>query len=81
VSSKIIFQKQSDISERAIFLIASRLGPVWKPLNMHQLAKEYDIVRATVGIHPCEAQDIPIEEIPEQMRILWKKWSRKKKLI
>jgi TatD DNase family protein len=34
------------------------------------LAKEYDIIRATVGIHPCEAQDIPIEEIPEQMRIL-----------
>ena len=36
------------------------------------LAKQYDIIRATVGIHPCEAQDIPTEEIPEQMQILEK---------
>jgi TatD DNase family protein len=34
------------------------------------LAKEYDIIRATVGIHPCEAQDIPVEKIPEQIEIL-----------
>ena len=34
------------------------------------LAKQYDIIKATVGIHPCEAQDIPVEEIPEQMRML-----------
>lgn len=37
-----------------------------------QLAATYDIVRATVGIHPCEAQDIPVEEIPEQMNTLEK---------
>lgn len=37
-----------------------------------QLADKYDIVRATVGIHPCEAQDIPIEEIPNQMHALEK---------
>jgi TatD DNase family protein len=37
-----------------------------------ELAATYDIVRATVGIHPCEAQDIPVEEIPEQMNTLEK---------
>ncbi|MBP7773507.1 TatD family hydrolase [Candidatus Gracilibacteria bacterium] len=36
------------------------------------LAKQYDIIRATIGIHPCEAQDMPVEEIPEQMHILEK---------
>lgn len=36
------------------------------------LAHEYDIVRATVGIHPCEAQDIPVEKIPEQIAALEK---------
>ncbi len=36
------------------------------------LAHEYDIVRATVGIHPCEAQDIPVEKIPEQLATLEK---------
>jgi TatD DNase family protein len=35
-----------------------------------ELAKKYDIVRATVGIHPCEAQDIPVEKIPEQIHLL-----------
>lgn len=35
-----------------------------------ELAKKYDIVRATVGIHPCEAQDIPVEKIPEYMQEL-----------
>lgn len=35
-----------------------------------ELAKQYDIVRATVGIHPCEAQDIPVEKIPEQIHLL-----------
>lgn len=34
------------------------------------LAHEYDIVKATVGIHPCEAQDIPAEKIPEQIATL-----------
>ena len=34
------------------------------------LAHEYDIVRATVGFHPCEAQDIPVEKIPEQIATL-----------
>ena len=34
------------------------------------LAKKYDIISATVGIHPCEAQDIPVEKIPEQIEIL-----------
>jgi len=29
------------------------------------LTKQYPILRATIGIHPCEAQDIAIEEIPE----------------
>ncbi len=36
------------------------------------LAHTYDIVRATVGIHPCEAQDIPVEKIPEQIAALEK---------
>lgn len=31
------------------------------------LAHTYDVVRATVGIHPCEAQDIEIDKIPEQI--------------
>lgn len=35
-----------------------------------ELAKKYDIVRATIGIHPCEAQDIPVEKIPEQIAAL-----------
>lgn len=34
------------------------------------LAKEYSILRATIGIHPCEAQDIPEEVIPEQIQQL-----------
>jgi TatD DNase family protein len=33
-----------------------------------ELAKTYDIVRATVGIHPCEAQDIAVEKIPEHIK-------------
>lgn len=37
-----------------------------------QLANAYDIVRATVGIHPCEAQDISVEEIPRQISALEK---------
>ena len=36
------------------------------------LAHSYDIVRATVGIHPCEAQDIPVEQIPGQIAALEK---------
>lgn len=36
------------------------------------LSGKYDIVRATVGIHPCEAQDIDTAKIPEQMEILEK---------
>ncbi len=36
------------------------------------LAHSYDIVRATVGIHPCEAQDIPVEQIPGQIATLEK---------
>lgn len=36
------------------------------------LSQRYDIVKATVGIHPCEAQDIETEKIPEQMKILEK---------
>lgn len=36
------------------------------------LAHTYDIIRATVGIHPYEAQDIPVEKIPEQIAILEK---------
>ncbi len=32
-----------------------------------ELAHTYDIVRATVGIHPCEAQDIDTKKIPEQI--------------
>jgi len=35
-----------------------------------KLAYKYDIVRATVGVHPCEAQDIEITKIPEQIEIL-----------
>lgn len=31
------------------------------------LAHQYPIIRATVGVHPCEAQDITTEKIPEQM--------------
>jgi TatD DNase family protein len=34
------------------------------------LSKEYNILRATVGIHPCEAQDIPVEKISEQIEVL-----------
>ena len=37
-----------------------------------KLAKTYDIVKATVGIHPCEAQDIDPEKIPEQIATLEK---------
>lgn len=37
-----------------------------------ELSQQYDIVRATVGIHPCEAQDISVEEIPVQMATLEK---------
>lgn len=34
------------------------------------LAHTYNIVRATVGIHPCEAQDLPVEKIPEHISLL-----------
>jgi Tat protein secretion system quality control protein TatD with DNase activity len=44
--------------------------------------KEYDIIRATVGVHPCEAQDIDtVEEIHETDAHTGKPDSRKKKLI
>lgn len=35
-----------------------------------ELSKRYSILRATVGIHPCEAQDIWIEKIPEKIKEL-----------
>lgn len=37
-----------------------------------ELSQKYDIIRATVGIHPCEAQDIDTAEIPRQMEMLEK---------
>jgi TatD DNase family protein len=46
-----------------------------------ELAHTYDIVRATVGIHPCEAQDIPIEKIPEQIAELEKMIQNEEKYI
>jgi len=45
------------------------------------LAKTYNIIRVTVGIHPCEAQDIPVEKIPEQMKILENMIQSEKKYI
>ncbi len=45
------------------------------------LAHTYDIVRATVGIHPCEAQDIPVEEIPKQIAELEEMIQKEKKYI
>jgi TatD DNase family protein len=30
-----------------------------------QLSKQYSMLRATIGIHPCEAQNISVEEIPQ----------------
>lgn len=36
------------------------------------LAKKYSTLRATVWIHPCEAQDMPIEEIPSTIQMLEK---------
>jgi TatD DNase family protein len=37
-----------------------------------ELAKQYPMLRVTIGIHPCEAQDIAIEEIPETISHLEK---------
>jgi len=37
-----------------------------------ELAKQYPLLRATIGIHPCEAQDIAIEKIPEAIAELEK---------
>ncbi len=49
---------------------------IWTSIETSQiclnLSRKYDIVRVTVGIHPCEAQDIPVTEIPQQMVILEK---------
>lgn len=45
------------------------------------LAHTYDIVRTTVGIHPCEAQDIAVEEIPKQMSQLEEIIQKEKKYI
>jgi TatD DNase family protein len=45
------------------------------------LAHTYGIVRATVGIHPCEAQDIDAEKIPEQIEALEKMIQSEKKYI
>lgn len=45
------------------------------------LAHTYDIVRATVGIHPCEAQDIPVEKIPEQIATLEKIIQEEKNVV
>ena len=45
------------------------------------LAHTYDIVRATVGIHPCEAQDIPVEKIPEQIAALEKMIQEEKNVV
>lgn len=36
------------------------------------LAKQYPMLQATIGIHPCEAQDMAIEEIPETIASLEK---------
>lgn len=46
-----------------------------------QLAREYDIVRATVGVHPCEAQDIDASEIASQMMALEKMIVENKDII
>lgn len=35
-----------------------------------ELAQKYNILRATIWIHPCEAQDISVEEIPTQIEEL-----------
>ncbi len=45
------------------------------------LAYKYDIVRATVGIHPCEAQDTEIEEIPWHIEQLEKMIQNSSKVI
>ncbi len=45
------------------------------------LSEKYDIVRATVGIHPCEAQDIDTGEIPKQMKILEKMIQENKSVV
>ncbi len=41
-------------------------------LNCIELAKQYPILRATIGVHPCEAQDIDVEKIPETISELEK---------
>ena len=46
-----------------------------------RLADTYDIVRATVGIHPCEAQNISTEEIPHQMLALEKMIQNNAKVV
>ena len=45
------------------------------------LAHQYPIIRATVGIHPCEAQDIPVEQIPEQIAELERMIQNEKKYV
>ena len=45
------------------------------------LAHTYDIVRATIGIHPCEAQDIPVEKIWEQIALLENMIQTEKKAV
>ncbi len=37
-----------------------------------ELAEQYPMLRATIGIHPCEAQNIAIEEIPQAIAELEK---------
>lgn len=45
------------------------------------LSGKYDIVRATVAVHPCEAQDIDIQKIPEQMNALEKMIQENKEVV
>lgn len=35
-----------------------------------ELSQKHDILRATIGIHPCEAQNLPTEDIPSSIAIL-----------
>ncbi len=37
-----------------------------------ELARQYPILQATIGVHPCEAQNIAIEEIPQAISELEK---------
>jgi TatD DNase family protein len=46
-----------------------------------ELAQKYDIIRATVGVHPCEAQDIDTAEIPRQMEMLEKMIQENTKIV